>query len=417
MANKKSSKKRVNKKIAKTVIKHSPTWLIIALVIIIVLAGVGFFLYKQGVFDNFLKKDNNAGNNLENINTNTDNNSKNTDTNTDNNSKNTDTNSTIVDGELFIEFLELGNQYTGDSIYIKAGNNDILIDAGSRNSSSDAISSEVNKYCKDGKLEYVIATHAHQDHIAGFVGTAKAPGIFDRYECGIIIDFPKTNNTTSSKPTQVYNNYVAKLNAEEEAGAKHYTALQCYNNEDGAQRIYELTDDIKMEVLYNYYYENETSNENNYSVCVMFSHGDRKFLFTGDLEDQGEKKLVENNKLSKVNLYKAGHHGSYTAGSDELLSVIKPDTIVCCCCAGSTEYTSNPDNTFPAQAFINRAFKYTKDVYVTTLSIDEEPKYTSMNGTITVQSNKEGIKYSFSNNDTRLIDTEWFKKNRTWDGE
>ena len=390
MANKKSSKKRVNKKIAKAVIKHSPTWLIIVLVIIIVLAGVGFFLYKQGVFDNFLKKNTNA----------------------DNNPENTNTNSTIVDGELFIEFLELGNQYTGDSIYIKAGNNDILIDAGSRNSSSDAISSEVNKYCTDGKLEYVIATHAHQDHIAGFVGTSKAPGIFDRYECGIIIDFPKTNASS-----QVYNNYIAKRNAEEEAGAKHYTALQCYNNEDGAQRIYELTDDIKMEVLYNYYYENETSNENNYSVCVMFSHGDRKFLFTGDLEDQGEKKLVENNKLSKVNLYKAGHHGSYTAGSDELLSVIKPDTIVCCCCAGSTEYTSNPDNTFPAQAFINRAFKYTKDVYVTTLSIDEEPKYTSMNGTITVKSNKEGIKYSFSNNDTRLIDTEWFKKNRTWDGE
>ena len=383
MAYKKSSKKRVNKKIAKAVIKHSPTWLIIVLVIIIVLAGVGFFLYKQGVFDNFLKKNNNA-----------------------------DNNSTIVDGELLIEFLELGNQYTGDSIYIKAGNNDILIDAGSRNSSSDAISSEVNKYCKDGKLEYVIATHAHQDHIAGFVGTSKSPGIFDRYECGIIIDFPKSNASS-----QVYNNYIAKRNAEEEAGAKHYTALQCYNNEDGAQRIYELTDDIKMEVLYNYYYENETNNENNYSVCVMFSHGDRKFLFTGDLEDQGEKKLVENNKLSKVNLYKAGHHGSYTAGSDELLSVIKPDTIVCCCCAGSTEYTSNPDNTFPAQAFINRAFKYTKDVYVTTLSIDEEPKYTSMNGTITVKSNKEGIKYSFSNNDTRLIDTEWFKKNRTWDGE
>ena len=28
----------------------------------------------------------------------------------------------------------------------------------------------VDKYCTDGVLEYVIATHAHQDHIAGFVG-------------------------------------------------------------------------------------------------------------------------------------------------------------------------------------------------------------------------------------------------------
>ena len=43
----------------------------------------------------------------------------------------------ITEEELSIHFLELGNKYTGDCVYIKAGNNDILIDAGSRNSSSE----------------------------------------------------------------------------------------------------------------------------------------------------------------------------------------------------------------------------------------------------------------------------------------
>ena len=69
---------------------------------------------------------------------------------------------------------------------------DVLIDAGSRKNSAKAITEYVNQFCDDGILEYVIATHAHQDHIAGFVGTKEIPGIFDAYECQTIIDFSKT---------------------------------------------------------------------------------------------------------------------------------------------------------------------------------------------------------------------------------
>ena len=44
-----------------------------------------------------------------------------------------------VSGELQIHFLELGNANTGDCVYIKAGDTDILIDAGSRTNSVDTI--------------------------------------------------------------------------------------------------------------------------------------------------------------------------------------------------------------------------------------------------------------------------------------
>ena len=71
------------------------------------------------------------------------------------------------DEDLLIHFMELGNKFTGDSIYIKAGDTDILIDAGSRASSSTTISEYIDTYCTDGILEYVIVTHAHQDHIPG----------------------------------------------------------------------------------------------------------------------------------------------------------------------------------------------------------------------------------------------------------
>lgn len=317
--------------------------------------------------------------------------------------------SEVVSGELEIHFLELGNKYTGDSVYIQVGEVDILIDAGSRGNSADDIGNYLREHMLDDTLEYVVATHAHQDHIAGFVGTSKEPSIFEQFVCETIIDFPLTNATT-----KVYQSYVEKRDAEVLEGATHYTALECYNNENGASRTYELGDGIEMEILYNYFYENKTSDENDYSVCLMINQGDKHFLFTGDLEKEGEEKLVEYNDLPTVELFKAGHHGSYTASTDTLLSVIKPKIVCVCCCAGSDEYTDNPDNMFPSQAFISRVCKYTENIYVTTIIADNDLGFTSMNGNIVVTSNPTGVSVNCSNNNTILKDTEWFKKNRKW---
>ena len=95
----------------------------------------------------------------------------------------------VVEGELEIHFLELGNKYTGDCTYIKAGENDILIDAGSKVSSIETIDKYVSQYVTDDILEYVIVTHAHEDHYAGFATDEKKDSIFDLYECKTIIDF------------------------------------------------------------------------------------------------------------------------------------------------------------------------------------------------------------------------------------
>ncbi|HAE89222.1 MAG TPA: hypothetical protein DCG79_05105, partial [Clostridiales bacterium] len=314
-------------------------------------------------------------------------------------------------------FLELGNNYTGDSTYIKAGDVDILIDAGSRQNSSDAIATYVDNYCTDGKLEYVIATHAHQDHIAGFTNTNARNGIFKRYECGVIIDFALTNASSA-----VYNNYVTARDEEVAAGAKHYTALECCNETNGAKKTYELGEGMSMTILYQRFYSESSSDENNYSVCVLFNHGDKYYLLTGDLEAEGEASLVENNNLPEVELFKAGHHGSYTASTNTLLSKIKPKMVCVCCCAGSVEYTQNSANTFPSQAFIDRVAPYTTQVYVTTLGSvafdSDKNKYvdtgfTSMNGNITVLSSGGNVTVSCSNNNTVLKDTEWFQANRT----
>ncbi len=333
--------------------------------------------------------------------------------------------SDIVYGNgLEIHFLELGNNNTGDCIYIRSGKTDILVDAGSRTSSVHTINSYLSNYIQDNVLDFVIVTHADRDHIAGFAGDKTNKSLFLTYDVKTIIDFPKTNKTTN-----VYNNYVTQRDLEVENGAEHYNALECYNNQNGAERSYEIGENITLNILYNYYYDHDTSDENNYSVCFQIEEGDNNYLFTGDLEKKGEEYLVEYNELEKVKLYKAGHHGSKTSSNDVLLDVIQPEICVVTCSAGSTEYANiYLENTFPTQAFINRISKWTDKVYVTTYAtiqengIDEKtglPKYTdtgeffSLNGNIVVKSENGKVEVNCSNNNTVLKNSQWFSDNRT----
>ena len=313
----------------------------------------------------------------------------------------------IVTDELSIHFLELGNKYTGDCTLIKIGDTEVLIDAGSRKGSAATIVPYVQNYCTDGVLEYVIATHAHQDHIAGFVGTTSADGIFDSFECEVIIDYPRSEATSGIRA-----DYETLRDAEVAAGAKHYTALECWKEENGAKKSYALGDGVTMNILYQEYYEKDAVDENDYSVCVLLSQGVNHYLFTGDLEADGEESLVENNQLPKCRLFKAGHHGSPSSTSTKLLEVIEPEIVTVCCCCGSDEYTDNVANMFPSQAFVDRVAPFTDKVYVTTIVADNEKGYQSLNGNIVVSSNGGAVNVRCSNNDTLFKDTEWFKQNR-----
>ena len=331
-----------------------------------------------------------------------------TQSSTDGASDNSSGGESIITDDLSIHFLEVGNKYTGDCTLIKVGNTEVLIDAGSRKGSAATIVPYVQQYCTDGVLEYVIATHAHQDHIAGFVGTTKAKGVLESFVCETIIDY-----TLSNSDSAIRKDYEALRDAEVAAGAKHYTVLECWNNENGASRSYTLGEGITMNFLYQKYYEEETSDENDYSVCMLLSQGDNHYLFTGDLEKHGEESLVASNNLPDCVLFKGGHHGSPTSNTTALLSVIKPDIVCVCCCAGSDEYTKNTANQFPSQAFVDRVASYTDRVYVTTIVADNKDGYQSMNGNIVVTSDGKEVQVNCSNNNTLLKDTDWFKKNRT----
>lgn len=323
--------------------------------------------------------------------------------------------------ELSIHFLELGNKYTGDCVLIKVGDVEVLVDAGSRASSVDTIYNYISQYV-EGALDFVIVTHAHQDHYAGFATGENVPSLLDRFNTKTIITFAQTNQKSTSK---LYSNFTRELSetkADPDKQTKVYNALECYNQSvEGALRVYDLGNNISLQILYQKYYEQKASSENDYSVCFMLNNNDEKYyLFTGDLETDGEESLVDEYKaeygtdLPKMEVYKAGHHGSKTSSSLKLLSVIEPKIVCICCCAGSSEYTANVDNQFPTQDFINRIAKFTSKIYVTTLCVDyTKGEFESFNGNIIIYSNQSRQTFvACANNNTVLKDTNWFKQNR-----
>ena len=413
MAKKNSTKRTVKRayRAAERAERKNPkvfwTVVIILLILVIALGVVGYVLYKQGKFDDWLNGGGGGGKtppiaagDLEDI----------------------------TGADLSVHFLELGVANVGDCVLIKSGNTEVLIDAGAKATTapSQAMLDYVATYCTDGVLEYVIATHAHEDHIAGLVGQKKGDsytGFLYTYKVGTIIQFAGTNQKmeTNAGNETLYAKYVAATDYCKENGTNVYTALQCWNETDGAKKTYYLNESktISMNILYQRYYEESASTENNYSVCMLLKQSvgqeEYNYLFTGDLESGGEKSLAEKNDLPHCVLYKGGHQH-----------------IAICTCAGTYEYANKPTaekpenykNTFPTQEAIDRMSKYTDKIYVTSVGIlndDYSTKgFTSMNGNIVFyfdnKNGASGLKLWCSNNPTILKDTEWFAQNRVWNG-
>lgn len=465
-----------NEKKSKKKKKSRVIFTILFILLLVVIAG-GAFLYFNGYLDNIIaeiggnKNDLNNGNNGSNSNQNPDSSNNNGNNGSNNNpnpdSGNNDGNngsssgsnsgtsggnsssSGITEGVKYddfqIHFMTLGNDKAGDSIYIKAGDTDILIDAGSRSGSSSTTIEYMKEYVKDGKFEYVIMTHGDQDHIEAF------PNILKVFSADTII-----YNQFTCKTTTAYKNTIAAFASQQSKGANIYYAGDCYNNLNGARRQYQLSSNVTMDILYNkYYYEKGYTSssapsgwENNYSVCTLFTYtvnGKSKyFMLTGDLEKEGEEAMASyydsstsEKTLPEVDLFKAGHHGSKTSSNDCLLSLIKPKMCVVSCCCGTNEYTGVTDNQFPTQAFISRIAKYTDAVYVTsiyesyTIATKQDGQnvpgvevggnyikttgFKEMNGNVVVSCNGE-IGLFCSNNYIKLKDSEWFNTKITIDG-
>lgn len=191
---------------------------------------------------------------------------------------------------LKVHYLDVGQ---GDSIFIELPNNEtMLIDAAESYQSENIINYLKNLNYQ--KIDYVIGTHPHTDHIGGL------KDIINTFEIGKIY-MPKVVSTTKT--------YESLLMAIKEKNLKINTAKAGTSIID--------TDALKINILAP---NNSTYTElNNYSVVTKITYGTTKFLFMGDAEKLSENEIKEN---VTADVIKIGHHGSNTSSSIDFIKKV-----------------------------------------------------------------------------------------------
>lgn len=212
----------------------------------------------------------------------------------------------------------------GDSTILRYKTTEILIDTAEGEASLDAVKKvlEEKEDNEDHIWDYVIFTHPDSDHIKN------APRLFELFaskgwKVGHVIDFgvELEEDQESSDEKLVLTAYKLALKSLEDVDYYSPNGDLSLNN---LTKEFVIDSRLKLTVLYNQ--KNDTGVDNDQSVCCLFSIGEQKLLFTGDLERSGEIALCNNHRqlLRNVTFFKAGHHGSDTSNTQEFVDWIRP---------------------------------------------------------------------------------------------
>ena len=258
------------------------------------------------------------------------------------------------DEPIEVYFLEMQHIYA-DSIFIKKGNVEVLIDAGWQYD-GNYVNTVLTQYCADDRLDLFMVSHSDGDHIDGIANALKNVD-----NISLMIDYGGvgTGNVLATRKK-----YTAK-------DMIYHSAFDCINNLNGATSRYYLTEEFYFDILNtgNYLAPTGTSASNPYSVAVIFYYKNFSFFTAGDMTTDTEEKLLVNEDLPEVTLYKASHHGSHGSNSQELLDTLNPKAVAISA-ARANQYQDTPgapqkDKTYnlnaasghPAAAAIERIYK------------------------------------------------------------
>ena len=295
MATKRQKKKALNQ--AKKTAKKYPILVVIVLLILIALGITAFILYKNGYFDKWFKK-------------------------TDTGNQQESNGSLVGDGDVQIYSIEMRDKY-GDSIFIKYGDYDILIDAGDDGDGEfvrDFVDSHISK---DKNLYLLIVTHCHSDHMGGLTKMSSndkgAKALDNVSTISNIIDFGHTRSTNT-----MYKTYNVLRQSYIDKGTKYYPAYETVKHIGGLESVLSFGD-LSVEVLDTFNYAKKDDDlidskimYNEYSIATLITYKNTKLFCAGDLEDVGEMSLIEhssetslkNIKKEDTVIYKACHHGT-----------------------------------------------------------------------------------------------------------
>lgn len=197
--------------------------------------------------------------------------------------------------QLKVHFIDVGQ---ADSILIQTPEGKaMLIDAGNNDDGDLVVSYLKSQGVK--KIDVLVGTHPHEDHIGGM------DNVIYSFDIGKIY-MPKAASTTRT--------YEDLLTAIKSKNLKVSTAK--------AGIAIDIDPKVKIEMLAP---NSEAYDDlNNYSAVIKLTYGKTAFLFEGDAESSSEKEMLEKGYELKADVLKIGHHGSSSSTTPEFLSAVSP---------------------------------------------------------------------------------------------
>lgn len=199
-------------------------------------------------------------------------------------------------------FCDVGQ---GDSIYIRAFSQDIVIDGGiesAENTVSDCLGRHMPLF--DRNIELMVVTHADSDHYSGFLS------LLDSYTV--------SHFATSHGDSDVLG-YQALLNKVEKQGVEVRRLAQ-------GESI-KINDELKIDVIWPpTEFTDIDDDRNNSSLIFLVDYKDFEAILTGDLDKEYLNLLLQD--LSQIEVFKLSHHGSYTGTDEATFENFRPELSV-----------------------------------------------------------------------------------------
>lgn len=206
--------------------------------------------------------------------------------------------STVI---LSVQFIDVG-QADSTLITLSTGET-MLIDAGEATEATPIFEELDERNIDD--IDILVATHPHSDHIGGM------RSIVERYDIGRVL----IPNMSSDSKT--YTNMINSLNSKDITIDEAYAGYSFFLGSAQCIVVSPNAEDDK--------------DANNESIVIYLDYGDTDFLFTGDMEEWAEDRVLDAHYYIDADVLKVAHHGSSTGSCEAFLAAVSPDYAVISC--------------------------------------------------------------------------------------